>query len=231
MNTCRDRFSARLLAAFALGTAGVFFAVLGSTQADLRIDQRIRSSLSANNVTAESCNGRDDDGDGQIDEDLGTFSAGLGVCRTTVPACTNGTLGIPTPGAPSNEVSNGLDDNCNGEVDELGSSAVHVSPTGSDSTGTGTANLPFRTIQVAINFAAANGPPRVYVAAGATCLSSVNYTENVVMANGISVYGNYQATGTNWPRCAGSVTRIVSSVAEGFNFRRQLLIQPSFPVS
>ena len=216
---CRNRFCARrLLVAFMLGTTAIFFAVLASTQANLRIV----SSPSVTSVTPESCNGRDDDGDGQIDEGLGTFSAGLGVCRTTVPACTNGQIGIPGPGAPSTESCNGLDDDCDGEIDEIGCAAVHVSPFGTDATANGTTSAPFRTIQAAINFVVANAsqPRQIQVAASASCgtQTTFNYNENVVMANGISVYGGYQAVGTSWPRCAGLVTRIVPTVAEGVRF-------------
>jgi hypothetical protein len=72
----------------------------------------------------EQCDGRDEDCDGQIDEDAqdttGPCSVGLGACtrigrlfcQDAAPACD------AAPGDPELEICNGLDDNCNGEVDD-----------------------------------------------------------------------------------------------------------------
>lgn len=168
-------------------------------------------------ITAESCNGRDDNGDGQVDNGFGKFSAGIGACKATIAACTAGTLGTPVPGAPSAETCNGVDDNCNGAADEVGCNCVYVSPLGTD-TNPGTTANPMRTIQAAINRAASVGPPQVCVATGITCFSAGNYDENVVMANGVAVYGGYQQSGATWPVTAGCVTRIRPSAAEGVVF-------------
>ncbi len=83
----------------------------------------------------ESCNGKDDDCDGQVDEYLMqscyTYSTGCykdrktgkyrcnGICRTGIQRCSKGHWGscykqVP----PREEVCNGLDDNCNGKTDE-----------------------------------------------------------------------------------------------------------------
>jgi hypothetical protein len=180
-------------------------------------------SVTCSIVTAESCNGRDDNGNGQIDEGLGTFSSGLGACRRTVAACTAGVLGVPLPGNPASETADGIDNNCNGAVDEAVGACLHVALTGSDTTGLGSAVLPFRTIQWAINFSAANlsAPKTVCVAAGPVCLTggvTGTYSENVVMANGVSVHGGYVAVGTAWPLCTTAVTAIQPSVAEGVRF-------------
>ncbi len=67
----------------------------------------------------EVCNGEDDDCDGQLDEGFASVTCGLGVCLHAVPACDGGQ---PEPCDPlqgaANEVCNGLDDDCDGAVDE-----------------------------------------------------------------------------------------------------------------
>ena len=72
----------------------------------------------------ESCDGEDDDCDGTIDEDsIGAqerCAAGVGACRVSVqPVCVDGARQCPAvPGAPGAEVCNGLDDDCDGNLDE-----------------------------------------------------------------------------------------------------------------
>jgi hypothetical protein len=41
-------------------------------------------------LAQEVCNGLDDDQDGEIDEDLGTYECGIGLCYTVVQACIDG---------------------------------------------------------------------------------------------------------------------------------------------
>ena len=77
----------------------------------------------------EICNGVDDDGDGAIDEDFdtgGPCQIGVGACQVQgVVACSGDGLsticedngGGSEPGAPSVESCNGLDDDCDGRVD------------------------------------------------------------------------------------------------------------------
>ena len=80
---------------------------------------------------AELCNGVDDNCDGTVDEGfngLGTqCTAGTGACqRTGTTVCTangQGTECNATAGTPGTEVCNGIDDDCNGEVD-----AVNLQP-------------------------------------------------------------------------------------------------------
>ena len=66
----------------------------------------------------ELCNGRDDDGDGEIDEDIPPLVCGSGACEMMAPGCIDGRPGDCTPGMPSSEVCNNIDDDCDGEVDE-----------------------------------------------------------------------------------------------------------------
>jgi hypothetical protein len=66
----------------------------------------------------ERCNLLDDDCDGAADEGLThPFTCGLGACARTVTFCVNGQETPCTPGSPSPEICNGIDDNCDGAVD------------------------------------------------------------------------------------------------------------------
>src|SRR5206468_3006293 len=49
---------------------------------------------------------------------LGSTSCGVGACARTVSNCAGGVAQTCTPGAPSSETCNGIDDNCNGTIDE-----------------------------------------------------------------------------------------------------------------
>jgi Notch 1 len=73
---------------------------------------------------SESCNGIDDDCDGSVDERLNTpeaCSVGVGACtRYSDEVCSGGTLICEdvAPGSPDVEHCNGIDDDCNGVVDD-----------------------------------------------------------------------------------------------------------------
>ena len=74
-------------------------------------------------ASVESCNGLDDDCDGATDEGNpeggGSCSSGNeGVCEAGVELCQNGVIGCAQSDQPSVESCNGLDDNCDGTVDE-----------------------------------------------------------------------------------------------------------------
>ncbi len=66
----------------------------------------------------EVCDGTDNDCDGQVDEDLADIVCGTGVCKMTVPGCTDGRAPDCVAGTPSAETCNLLDDDCNGLVDD-----------------------------------------------------------------------------------------------------------------
>ncbi len=76
--------------------------------------------------TAETCNGTDDDCNGMVDEvaprtcfDGPAGSVGVGVCRAGTQACLAGAWGpCATQVVPGAEACNGLDDDCDGSVDE-----------------------------------------------------------------------------------------------------------------
>ena len=74
----------------------------------------------------EACNGLDDDCDGQVDEELGSVSCGVGACVRTVQSCQNGAAAPCTPGMPTTDVCDGIDNDCNGKVDDDASQWVDV---------------------------------------------------------------------------------------------------------
>jgi hypothetical protein len=67
---------------------------------------------------AETCDGVDNDCNGQVDDMLGQSSCGVGACMVMVDNCVNGQPVDCVPGMPSAEVCDGIDNDCNGETDE-----------------------------------------------------------------------------------------------------------------
>jgi len=87
----------------------------GRCEAERSCDATCPADLPA----AETCNGRDDNCDGQTDEGLGSTTCGNGICAHTVQNCMGG---IPQNCDPmegsTTELCNGLDDNCDSQTDE-----------------------------------------------------------------------------------------------------------------
>ena len=72
---------------------------------------------------AETCNGRDDDCDGAIDEEFPQDgrpcdTGGVGACREGTYVCDAGQLDCAPTSAPAAEVCDGVDNDCDGLVDE-----------------------------------------------------------------------------------------------------------------
>lgn len=85
----------------------------------------------------ELCNDFDDDCDGTVDEDavgggLSCTTPLLGVCAVGNNRCINGSLACVSAQQPSEERCDGLDNNCNGFVDENIQSVGTECPTGRD---------------------------------------------------------------------------------------------------
>lgn len=182
--------------------------------------------------SGEACNDEDDDCDAATDESLGIFTCGLGACETTVNACTGGSVGVCSPGAPlaaNDNTCDGVDDDCDGSVDEDCLACNHVTQGGDDATADGSQGLPFRTIQAAIDDAdiktTGGNATKVCVSGGANCGQTATYAQGpgntVVMVDGISVYGSYEET--NWTRCGSITTAIRPGAPEGVRFDDDIL--------
>jgi hypothetical protein len=175
-------------------------------------------------ASAESCNGIDDDCDGEVDE-LGVIACGVGACRTSVPACAFGAVNVCVPPAPlaTSDGCNGIDDDCDGAVDEDCSVCLHVAPDGDDSAAVSSnGSASFRSIQAAVDFAAAHREiaTRVCVAAGPGCGASASYAgpsgADLTMRSGIDVLANYEST--TFTRCANSTTQLLPQTGVGVLF-------------
>ncbi|MCB9539606.1 MAG: hypothetical protein H6704_25625 [Myxococcales bacterium] len=72
--------------------------------------------------TDETCDGADEDCDGAVDEDVADQgpcdTGGAGACTDGVLRCVDGAFACVGPEEPSDEVCNGLDDDCDGQTDE-----------------------------------------------------------------------------------------------------------------
>jgi hypothetical protein len=73
---------------------------------------------------AETCNGLDDDCDGQTDEDsvpedrMSCTTGKAGVCNAGTNKCVQGKVRCIQDTQPGAEICNGLDDDCDNEIDE-----------------------------------------------------------------------------------------------------------------
>ncbi len=149
---------------------------------------------------------------------------GLGVCFNKVAVCAGGKQQACQTALPfATEDGCGMgDEDCDGVVDEdCLSGCVHVSPDGVDAQADGTAVHPFRTIQAAVDWAAAGAArsKRVCVAGAETCagVGIAAYEEALTIPVGISVQGGYAYS--PWQSCgAGQPTQLVATSEAGVQF-------------
>jgi Putative metal-binding motif len=175
-------------------------------------------------ISAESCNGIDDDCNGEIDE-LGTVTCGVGACTTTVSACGPNGVNVCVPGtpAPGPDGCDGIDNDCNGAIDEDCATCIHVAPDGDDTAALANDNMtPFLSVQAAIDFAQARPDiaTRVCVAAGAACGATASFpgpaSADLTMRDGVDVFANYEST--TWTRCTTSTTHLAPQTSPGVLF-------------
>jgi subtilisin family serine protease len=75
----------------------------------------------------ETCDGSDNNCNGQVDENLGSTTCGVGQCQNTIDNCIDGVTQQCIPGSTTPETCDGIDNDCDGSVDEeLGSTTCGV---------------------------------------------------------------------------------------------------------
>jgi hypothetical protein len=143
-----------------------------------------------------------------------------------VNACgPNAALNACVPAAPSTTVDgcDGVDNDCDGAVDEDCPACVHVAPNGDDAAALTDDNAtPFASVQAAVDFASTHpsAPHRVCVAGGATCGDTATYdgpaNADLTLRDGIDVFANYEAT--TWTRCSARTTTLAPQTPAGVVF-------------
>ena len=142
----------------------------------------------------------------------------IGACRAGTRVCSGGVWGPCSEVLPAaSEDCNGLDDNCNGMIDEGcadGCIVVCANCTGSadGAAANGSVDRPFATIEAAI---AAAGPidggtrRRICVAGGVTCKESTLYPSSgsLKMPDGLIIQGAYAVTETGLVYCGVEAVR------------------------
>ncbi len=114
------------------GTCRVGVGACGATGATSCSSGALACGVGPGQPHAEVCNGADDNCDGRVDE------AGPGLCAIASQVCTNGTCGCPVGQSICNgacvtlsaEICDGLDNNCDGQIDENVTIACAADPDG-----------------------------------------------------------------------------------------------------
>ncbi len=142
----------------------------------------------------------------------------IGACRAGTRVCSGGVWGPCSEVLPAaSEDCNGVDDNCNGMIDEGcadGCIVVCANCTGSadGAAANGSVDRPFATIEAALAAAGAidgGTRRRICVAGGATCKESTLYPTSgpLKMPDGLIIQGAYAVTETGLVYCGVAAVR------------------------
>jgi hypothetical protein len=126
----------------------------------------------------------------------------VGACQAGTKTCTGGAWTQCSETLPAaTDPCNGIDDNCNGAVDEdCTSDCVVVSLDGVDATADGSKEHPFGSVEAALAFVGqvdgGSGRAHVCIAGGTTCDETATYTmaSSLAIGDGVTVQGSYALT-------------------------------------
>lgn len=196
----------------------------------------------------ETCDGTDEDCDGMTDEGfmLGTSCDGADsdLCEEGVFVCDpagSGTAVCDDATSDDLETCNGIDDNCDGTIDEgnpgggascgaslggcttvtacvggtLACRGTFVSPLGAPG-NPGTQAMPLDSIGAAIGNATAIGGGADVCVCDPRSAGPTTYAENVTMVEGTSVLGGYDCS--TWTKTAGRRTIVQNTDVDGLSF-------------
>jgi hypothetical protein len=170
--------------------------------------------------TPEVCDGKDNDCNGKIDDGVARMcGSNVGICTYGLEICTNGQWGTCSGIQPQQEICDGLDNNCNGVVDEGCScsegavrqcgSAVGTCKKGTQQCTNGT----WGNCQGSVG-------PQTEVCDGLdnNCNGIIdeNLTRSCGVTQGTCKAGTQTCSGGNWGACQGEVTA-TAEVCDGID--------------
>ena len=177
----------------------------------------------------ETCDGKDNNCDGQVDEGLGGVTCGLGECEHTVDLCLGGQLQVCDPfEGKQDEVCDGLDNDCDGDADndlglaQCGTGLCEHQVESCVDGGPGPCD-PFEGAMVEVCDGLDNDCDGVVDNPGAVCagcdmgLCALEHVNDGSTDAGVDLKYQYSPVTagdgfvrSNWPELAGAVTYLVS---------------------